>query len=148
MAKADLGELLKSRRTSDSPAPAPAPNAPADETPAARETVVDTQASTARKAAPKSVEPARAVPKPDRSKAPEAAGEPLYRQLTRKEARLREDQFTDLATLAKRLQRAKGPAGDRITENTLIRVAVDLLLARADQAHGHTEEEILRSLSS
>jgi hypothetical protein len=40
-----------------------------------------------------------------------------------------------------------GISGERITDNTLIRVAVDLLLTRADQLRGSTEDELRKSLS-
>lgn len=71
---------------------------------------------------------------------------PLYRRLARKEARLREDQFIALArlvrVLARRRVRRNGP---RLTENTLIRIAIDLLLTRANQLAGDTEDEIRAS---
>jgi hypothetical protein len=37
-------------------------------------------------------------------------------------------------------------AGERITENTLVRLAIDLLLANAGQLQGSTEDELRRSL--
>ncbi|WP_415853243.1 hypothetical protein [Sinomonas sp. G460-2] len=64
----------------------------------------------------------------------------------RKEARLRPDQLDDLGTLARRIQRAKVPGGARITDNTLIRVAIDLLLANRDRLYGSTEEDLRRSV--
>lgn len=71
---------------------------------------------------------------------------PLYQRLTRKEVRFRDDQLEALDRLSRRLSRAKrGAGGERITENTLVRVAVDLLLRRADAIAGETEAEILRS---
>lgn len=66
----------------------------------------------------------------------------------RKEARLREDQVDDLAALVKRIKRTKKPGGERITDNTLIRVAVDMLLARKDELRGTTESELRKSVSS
>jgi hypothetical protein len=83
-----------------------------------------------------------AKPKP----APRAAAQPLYLRLVRKEARLREEQYANLTQHARRLSRARDGQGARITENTLIRVAVDLLLERIDQASGGDEEALLRSL--
>lgn len=44
------------------------------------------------------------------------------------------------------LNRARGGAGERITENTLIRVAISLLLSRASELRGTTEEELRQSL--
>ncbi|MBT2519083.1 hypothetical protein J7E29_16700 [Streptomyces sp. ISL-90] len=86
-------------------------------------------------------------PKATREPKPEVEGEPLYLRLERKETRLRSDQISDLNTHARRLNRAKGPAGERITENTLIRVAVDLLLAQADRLAGGDETELRNSVT-
>lgn len=66
----------------------------------------------------------------------------------RKEARLRPDQSEQLTQLARRLQRARPKMpGERITDNTLIRVAVDLLLQRQGQLSGHTEDELRASVA-
>ena len=71
---------------------------------------------------------------------------PLYRRLARKEARLREDQFVALSRLVRILARRRvSRGGPRLTENTLIRVAIDLLVSRADQLAGDTEAEIRAS---
>lgn len=70
---------------------------------------------------------------------------PRYLAFTRKEARLRDDQLDALATRVRVLQRA-GNAGERITDNTLIRVAIDLLLNRASELKGDTEAELRESL--
>ena len=73
---------------------------------------------------------------------------PKYLALERKEARLRGDQVDSLASLARRVNRQKpSRGGERITENTLIRVAVDWLLSQEAHVGGSTEEEIRRSLS-
>lgn len=69
-----------------------------------------------------------------------------YRHLVRKETRLREDQQNQLTVQARRLNRAKAAGTPRITDNTLIRVAVDLLLARIERASGDDEADILGSL--
>lgn len=69
-----------------------------------------------------------------------------YRHLVRKETRLREDQQNQLTVQARRLNRAKAAGTPRITDNTLIRVAVDLLLARIERASGDDEAGILESL--
>jgi hypothetical protein len=37
-------------------------------------------------------------------------------------------------------------SGPRLTENTLIRIAIDLLLSRADRLVGNTEDEIRASV--
>ncbi len=72
---------------------------------------------------------------------------PKYLALTRKEARLRGDQVDALASLARRVNRQKTVrGGERITENTLIRVAVDWLLSQEAYVGGSSEEEIRRRL--
>jgi hypothetical protein len=73
---------------------------------------------------------------------------PKWQRLERKELRLRADQLDDLARLRRGLNRQRGGEGERITENTLIRVAVDLLLARAGKLHGLTEDELRKSVTS
>jgi hypothetical protein len=73
---------------------------------------------------------------------------PKWRRLERKELRLRADQLDDLARLRRGLNRKRGGEGERITENTLIRVAVDLLLGHSGQLHGTTEDELRESVTS
>lgn len=70
---------------------------------------------------------------------------PKYLQLVRKEARLRNDQLDELTLLARELNRQK-EGGERITENTLIRVAVDLLLEKKGQLAGEDEDKLRESL--
>ena len=72
---------------------------------------------------------------------------PTYLRLVRKETRLREDQQNQLTLEARRLNRAKAAGTPRITDNTLIRIAVDLLLERVARADGDDESSILRSLN-
>ena len=72
---------------------------------------------------------------------------PRYQQMVRKDARLRPDQVDALAQLRRRVTRARATRAEPITDNTLIRVAVDLLLARADQLVGDTEDELRESVS-
>jgi len=71
---------------------------------------------------------------------------PTYLRLVRKETRLRDDQQNQLTVEARRLNRAKAAGTPRITDNTLIRIAVDLLLDRVSRASGDDEASILRSL--
>ncbi|MEO7014935.1 MAG: hypothetical protein ABI130_09390 [Leifsonia sp.] len=75
--------------------------------------------------------------------------EPLYLQMVRKETRLREDQYERLTEYARKLNRAKtaGP-GERITENTLIRIAVDLLIPHLGEMGGNDEGELRESVSN
>jgi hypothetical protein len=57
------------------------------------------------------------------------------------------DQVDALAVLTRQLGRRRTRrGGERLTDNTLIRIAVDLLLDRAEQLRGNTEEELLASL--
>lgn len=58
--------------------------------------------------------------------------QPTYLSFNRKEARLTEEQLDKLTKLSRRLNRQK-QCGDRITENTLIRSAVDLLLTQSER---------------
>lgn len=69
-----------------------------------------------------------------------------FDQYERKEARLRPDQYGRLSTTSRELNRARRSTGERITENTLIRVAIDLLLERGDQLTGATEAELRKSV--
>ena len=55
-------------------------------------------------------------------------------------------QITKLSILARVLNKNRGGAGERITVNTLIRVATALLLSRSQELEGTTEEELRRSL--
>lgn len=75
-------------------------------------------------------------------------GVPKFARLTRKEARVREDQYAALSVLARTLMRRRRIKDERITENTLIRVAIDLLLAHQDQLRGATEDELRESVTS
>jgi hypothetical protein len=97
-------------------------------------------------AQPAATEPAPApAAQPRREPKPPAAGG--YLSYERKESRLRPDQLARLTEETRRLNRAKGTGGERITENTLIRVAIDLLLERSDQLNGATEEDLRNSVS-
>jgi hypothetical protein len=71
---------------------------------------------------------------------------PKYLRLERKELLIWPDQITNLSILARVLNRNRGGAGERITTNTLIRVAAALLLSRSQDLAGTTEEELRRSL--
>jgi hypothetical protein len=96
---------------------------------------------------------AAAPPRGPRSRQSGTAGvpelqTPKWRGLERKELRLRADQLDELARLRRALNRRRAGAGERITENTLIRVAVDMLLGRADRLRGATEDELRDSVTS
>lgn len=87
------------------------------------------------------------IREPSEAIAPATGDEPLYLRLERKETRLRADQYAALTEHARRLNRAKGTGGERITENTLIRVAIDLLLSRIDQVAGTDEGQLRTSVT-
>ncbi|MYS37583.1 hypothetical protein K388_07352 [Streptomyces sp. KhCrAH-43] len=55
---------------------------------------------------------------------------------------LSKDHWRDLADLARDLQDARTRKTERITENTIIRIAIDLITAHPELLHGDTEEEI------
>lgn len=119
-------------------APEPAPDAAAPASAAAG-------SAPARKRAggrPKRATVARTTAAPPAAK-PAATGA-RWAELEAKTTRLRPDQRRDLTDLARRLTRAKAGAGERITDNTLIRVAVDMLLSQQDSLAGTTTEEEMR----
>lgn len=73
---------------------------------------------------------------------------PKFERMVRKDARVRPDQDAALTALAKTVMRARPAKAERITENTLIRVAIDLLLTHADRLRGSTEDELRHSVTS
>lgn len=116
VARPKLQPLVEALRVGDRPSP------PAGDTPAE----------------PASVAPAAAPGRAD--------DRPKYLTLIRKEARLTAAQLSALGEVRRRLvQERADRTAEPITDNTLIRVAVDLLLDRADLLHGSTEEDIRRS---
>ena len=89
--------------------------------------------------------PARRAPS-RRTPAPSESERIHYSSLVRKEARLRDDQIESLTLRARKLSRNKAATEPRITDNTLIRVAVDLLLAHEADLAGTSEAELRRSV--
>ncbi len=65
-----------------------------------------------------------------------------------KYVQLRGDQQIELDVLARELQASRSAKTERITSNTVIRVAVDAVLARRSVLVGDTEEELLASVLS
>ncbi|MFD8415438.1 hypothetical protein ACFV2Q_27370 [Streptomyces sp. NPDC059650] len=55
---------------------------------------------------------------------------------------LRRDQYGALSELARDLQDARTHKGERITENTLIRVAIDIITKYPELLAGNTEDEL------
>ena len=79
---------------------------------------------------------------PDAAQQPSAGERPKTRP---KQAMIRSDQQTKLDDLARDLHDARSVKGERITANTLIRVAIDGLIAHGGRLHGDTEEQLLAS---
>jgi hypothetical protein len=74
---------------------------------------------------------------------PPSAGE---RPKTRpKQALIRPDQQTSLDDLARSLHDARSVKGERITANTVLRVAIDGLVEHGDRLHGDNEVQLLAS---
>jgi hypothetical protein len=71
---------------------------------------------------------------------------PRYETFERFGARLRPDQLTSLTALRRRVAANRTSKTERITDNTLLRLAVDLLLANAAHIEGDTEAEMRRAL--
>jgi hypothetical protein len=102
------------------------------------------------------VAPARPLPRPQSSadagqgdasglvRRNQRPGKNAFRE--RKEVFLYPDQLDDLEQVAKRLKRARQGEGEPITANTLIRVAIDLLLQRGGEVTGRSERELLATL--
>lgn len=101
-------------------------------------------------------QPAAAVPEPPTAVAPNPgvrkSRAPQVREhvarwqtLERRDVLLRPDQTAALTDLRKRVARERVDRSERITDNTLIRLAVDLLLTRHGEAlpgSGDTEEQL------
>ena len=140
MARANLGQLLGNVGEDGPPV-----ESKAEPDKAARETPPEMPEGTTKAAQP----PSQVIPAIKDETVGLSAGDstaPAYLHYVRKETRLREDQQNQLTVQARRLNRAKKTQGARITENSLIRVAVDLLLARIERASGDDEDAIRKSL--
>jgi len=141
MARANLGQLLGNVGEANTP----------DETRAAlRNTAVEATSAppkTTIKAERTRSRVTKVIAELNTEPAAEDPATPAYLRFVRKETRLREDQQNQLTLQARRLNRAKRSAGARITENSLIRVAVDLFLAQVDRAVGDDEDAIRKSIT-
>jgi hypothetical protein len=141
MARANLGRLLGNVGEGATPvAPKAKPEGVAEEIEQAMPEVADKRARPPSRVAP-------AIKNPIADPAADDQTTPTYLRYVRKETRLREDQQNQLTLQARRLNRAKKTPGARITENSLIRVAVDLFLAKIERASGDDEDAIRKSLS-
>lgn len=155
MAKRDLGSLLGAsldERAATLSAPEEPPSsplaaeAPAVQAPAAEAQAVEPGRPTPAAAAPRRPTRAAAAARPKGAEPVPPLPTHGYASLDRKETRLRTEQVNSLAVLTRRLNRDRRGTGERLTDNTLIRVAVDLLLRDADRLAGTTEAELLRSM--
>lgn len=73
-------------------------------------------------------------------------GTPRYLTLVRKELRISQAQADQLSSTVRALNLARRGEGERITDNTLVRVAIGLLLERLRDLRGTTEDELFLSL--
>lgn len=69
-------------------------------------------------------------------------GRPRYEQFERRDARLRPEQWRAIEDLAKRIKRGRRDRRERITASTVLRLAVDYLLAHENGLTGETEAEL------
>lgn len=126
----DLGDLLGKNQPETPPTATPAPPA----------TMPEPAKSQRKPAAPK-----LATRTPAPAAAP-PAGVPRYLTLVRKELRITEDQADQIGRTARSLNLARQGQGERITDNTLVRLGISLLLDRVGDLHGTTEAELYESL--
>jgi hypothetical protein len=71
---------------------------------------------------------------------------PRWLTFERKETRIRSDQLEWVEEQRKELNQRRQGAGERLTDNTLIRVALDLLMKHQGELRGVTEDELRVSL--
>lgn len=115
-------------------------------TPEVRESVTSRPPRRSRKTQPRESRTSEVLSPDLQSSEVVTPGVPKYLRLERKDTLLWPGQLSELSVLRRTLNRARGGAGERITENTLIRLGVSLLLSRASELRGTTEEELQRSL--
>ncbi|MGH3097932.1 MAG: hypothetical protein ACRDMV_18270 [Streptosporangiales bacterium] len=77
----------------------------------------------------------------------QADDKPKYQRMLRMEGRLREDQMDSLAKIRRRVSSDRDDKSERITDNTLVRIAVDLLISHADELSGDTEDDLRSSVT-
>lgn len=149
MARRDFGAMLSTiDKATEAPEPGVetepaarvAPATPAPSTKAKVDKPTSNAGGASRRAAPKSTESPRS------NSARGVAGGVGFDQLERKETRLSADQYAELTMIARDLNRRRAGEGHRITENTLIRLGIDLLRERAGDLSGTTEAELRASL--
>lgn len=74
------------------------------------------------------------------------AGVPRYLTMVRKELRITEDQADQISRTARSLNLTRQGQGERITDNTLFRLGISLLIDRLGDLNGTTETELYESL--
>lgn len=92
-------------------------------------------------AAPVSVPPASPADGPQ-----DVRSVPRWLTYERKETRIRPDQLEWVEAQRKELNQRRQGAGERLTDNTLIRVALDLLIKHQGELQGVTEDQLRQSL--
>ena len=96
---------------------------------------------------PASPPPPPAVPEPSPTRThgvadSRSSGVPVYQRMEVLAARLRPDQIAWLKAVPRDLKRKRRKPGERFTENTLLRVAVDAIRELEDELRGDSEEEL------
>lgn len=98
------------------------------------------------------------VPVPDTKAAPKPSAQsvaasasaspdvPKWLTFEPKPTRQRRDQLDWIEAKRKELNSLRGRAGERLTDNTLIRVAIDLLIVNGERLQGTTEAELRASV--
>lgn len=136
---------LRARPTGTTPlAPAPAPLIVGDQVPAPAAPSPDRQTP----GVPDSRTPVVTDSQSPGARQSSAEERPRYLRMVRKEARIRHDQADALARLRRRIAADRVDRSEPLTDNTLVRVALDVLLLHADSLTGDTEEQLLASLTA
>lgn len=130
MARANLGNLLDVATKTETKPP------------------VNSEATATTASTPAAADPPNPRPRKVTKSTKSAERPARYDQFERIEARLTESQVLDLDRLARTLNKRRGSDNPRITKNTLVRVAVDLLLDQQGQLHGGTETELRTSIAA
>ncbi len=142
MARANLGSLLSVASDVAETQDAPPEPPPAQSDPPGAPLSAPAPTRGARKRA------TPAQPAASKASADTTATSTHYTDFERIEARLRDDQVNDLDVLVRRLNKQRAGQGERITRNTLLRVASDLLLAMDERVVGATEDAIRKSVTA
>jgi hypothetical protein len=90
--------------------------------------------------------PAKPVVQATPAPSPSDADIPKWLTFEPKPTRQRRDQLNWIEAKRKELNALRGRAGERLTDNTLIRVAIDLLIVNGERLQGATEAELRASL--